>query len=78
MSNRLISKVKVMSRYVVFICSAKIWLWSHFLMTFYLRENRQLHAFARPRLAKYVMNARVNKDLMISHSIVPDTEKEDV
>lgn len=47
-------------------------------MTFYLRENRQLSAFVRSRLAKCVMNARVNKDLMISHSIVPDTEKEDV
>ncbi len=78
MSNLLISKVKAASRYAVFICSAKIWLWSHFLMTFYLRENRQLRAFARSRLAKCVMNARVNKDLMISHSIVPDTEKEDV
>ncbi|EOI8204677.1 hypothetical protein ACMW1B_004278, partial [Cronobacter malonaticus] len=76
--NPLISKVKTPCSLLCFICSAKIWVTSHFLMTFYFSENRQLPGFNRLRLAKPAMNARVNKDLMIKHSIVPDTGKEDV
>ncbi|ALB54971.1 hypothetical protein AFK65_09960 [Cronobacter universalis NCTC 9529] len=78
MSNLLISKVKVPQPAPFLICGAKVWVTSHFFMTFYLSENRQLRIFSPSRLAKRAMNARVNKDLMIKHSIVPDTGKEDV